>query len=68
MIGLGRMGANMTQRLLLAGHQLVVYDQNADAVAASGAGGAAAAASVADLVNKLDPPPGRCGSCCRRGR
>ena len=56
MIGLGRMGANMTQRLLLAGHQLVVYDQNADAVASSGAGGAVAAASAADLVDKLRAP------------
>ena len=32
MIGLGRMGANMTQRLLSGGHRIVVYDQNADAV------------------------------------
>ncbi|GIW09571.1 MAG: hypothetical protein KatS3mg061_0628 [Dehalococcoidia bacterium] len=29
MIGLGRMGANMTRRLLRAGHRLVVYDLNA---------------------------------------
>ena len=56
MIGLGRMGSNMTQRLLLAGHKLVVYDQNVDAVAASGAGGAVAAASVSDLVSKLSAP------------
>ncbi len=56
MIGLGRMGANMTQRLLLAGHQLVVYDQNADAVASSGANGAMGAESVADLVDKLEAP------------
>ena len=27
MIGLGRMGANMTTRLLAAGHQIVVYDR-----------------------------------------
>ena len=56
MIGLGRMGANMTQRLLLAGHELVVYDQNLEAVAASNASGATAAASVTDLVNRLEPP------------
>ena len=56
MIGLGRMGANMTQRLLLAGHELVVYDQNLEAVAASNASGASAASSVADLVNQLRAP------------
>ena len=32
MIGLGRMGANMTERLLQGGHQVVVYDRSADAV------------------------------------
>ena len=56
MIGLGRMGANMTQRLLMAGHSIVVYDQNLEAVAASGASGAIAAASVSDLVHKLAAP------------
>ncbi len=56
MIGLGRMGANMTQRLLLAGHSIVVYDQNLAAVEASGAGGAIAAVSLADLVDKLAAP------------
>jgi 6-phosphogluconate dehydrogenase len=56
MIGLGRMGANMTQRLLLGGHDIVAYDQNSDAVSESSAGGAVAAASVADLVEKLSVP------------
>ena len=32
MIGLGRMGANMTTRLLQGGHQVVVYDRSAEAV------------------------------------
>ncbi|HLB78493.1 MAG TPA: NAD(P)-binding domain-containing protein, partial [Candidatus Dormibacteraeota bacterium] len=32
MIGLGRMGAGMTQRLLQGGHQVVVYDRSADAI------------------------------------
>jgi 6-phosphogluconate dehydrogenase len=53
MIGLGRMGANMTQRLLDGGHRVVVSDLDADAVAASAAAGAVAASSVADLVAKL---------------
>ena len=56
MIGLGRMGANMTQRLLSGGHRIVVYDQNADAVASSASSGAVAAASVPDLVGRLDSP------------
>jgi 6-phosphogluconate dehydrogenase len=50
------MGANMAQRLLLAGHSIVVYDQNLEAVAASGAGGAIGSASLTDLVDKLATP------------
>ena len=53
MIGLGRMGANMTQRLLDGGHRVVVSDLNAEAVAASAKAGAVAASSLADLVAKL---------------
>lgn len=56
MIGLGRMGANMTQRLLNGGHTVAVYDRNASAVADSAAGGAAAGASVADVVDRLAAP------------
>jgi len=33
MIGLGRMGANMVRRLMMGGHECVVYDVNAKAVA-----------------------------------
>jgi 6-phosphogluconate dehydrogenase len=55
MVGLGRMGANMTQRLLNGGHRVVVADLNADAVKRSGAAGAVAAGSAADLVTKLSP-------------
>ena len=35
MIGLGRMGANMVRRLTQGGHQCVVYDRSAAAVAAA---------------------------------
>jgi 6-phosphogluconate dehydrogenase len=56
MVGLGRMGANMTKRLLERGHDLVVFDRNADAVAASVSEGATGAESLADLVAKLTPP------------
>ena len=34
MIGLGRMGANMVRRLVKNGHECVVYDMHAQAVAA----------------------------------
>ena len=56
MIGLGRMGANMVERLMNDGHECVVFDPNADAVKALEAKGATGADSVADLVSKLDGP------------
>jgi 6-phosphogluconate dehydrogenase len=56
MIGLGRMGGNMTERCLRGGHEMVVYDRNAETVSAYAAKGAAGAASVADLVTKLEEP------------
>ncbi len=56
MIGLGRMGANMTTRLLLAKHELVVFDFTATAVAHAVTEGALGAESVVDLVKKLAPP------------
>jgi 6-phosphogluconate dehydrogenase len=40
MIGLGRMGANMAQRLMNDGHECVVFDINAEAVANLAAQGA----------------------------
>lgn len=56
MVGLGRMGANMTKRLLLGGHTLVVSDLNIEAVRAAAAEGGTGAESLADLVSKLDAP------------
>ncbi len=56
MIGLGRMGANMTRRLINGGHRLVVSDRNPDAVAALAADGAVAAESPKDLIGKLSAP------------
>jgi len=56
MIGLGRMGANMTRRLLRAGHEIVVFDLDTDAVQAAAAEGAVAASSLEDLAAKLTPP------------
>src|SRR5258708_12163582 len=55
MIGLGRMGGNMVQRLAQGGHELVVYDSNADAVKPHVANGAKAANDLADVVQQLTP-------------
>ncbi len=56
MIGLGRMGANMTTRLLAAGHRVVAFDRSPDAVALAVKGGATGAASLAELVKELPAP------------
>jgi 6-phosphogluconate dehydrogenase len=56
MIGLGRMGANMVERLIRAGHSCVVYDRSADAVKTSVSAGATGASSPQDFVQKLDKP------------
>lgn len=56
MLGLGRMGANMTRRLLRAGHECVVYDVRAEAVAQLGREGALGAQQLPELVMKLRPP------------
>ncbi len=56
MVGLGKMGANMTSRLLKGGHRLVVFDRSADAIKASAEEGAVAAQSLQDMVSQLDTP------------
>jgi 6-phosphogluconate dehydrogenase len=56
MIGLGRMGANMVERLMLDGHDCVVFDPNQDAVDALVAKGATGADSAADMASKLSAP------------
>jgi 6-phosphogluconate dehydrogenase len=56
MIGLGRMGANMTRRLMKAGHRCVVYDVSPDAVRGLAAEGGVGAASLADFVAALPRP------------
>ncbi len=56
MIGLGRMGANMVRRLMKAGHECVVYDVHADAVAELAKEGATGAKSLDDFVAKLSQP------------
>lgn len=56
MVGLGRMGANMSRRLLRGGHAVVAYDRNPSAVADLADEGAEGAGSLADLVAKLESP------------
>jgi 6-phosphogluconate dehydrogenase len=56
MVGLGRMGANMTKRLLEHGHELVVFDRNPEAVAASVGEGAVGAATLEELRDRLTAP------------
>jgi 6-phosphogluconate dehydrogenase len=56
MVGLGRMGAGLTRRLHAAGHEVVVYDVNAQAVESLVADGATGASSLADLASKLTAP------------
>jgi 6-phosphogluconate dehydrogenase len=56
MIGLGKMGSNMTRRLLEGGHRLVAYDRDTDPVKDVVALGAVAADSLEDLVSKLATP------------
>jgi 6-phosphogluconate dehydrogenase len=57
MVGLGKMGANMTTRLLQDGHGVVVYDRSAEAVAAAASGGATASSDLADLAGRLSGSP-----------
>ena len=56
MIGLGRMGANMVRRLLRGGHECVVFDMSAKAVAELVKEKAVGAASLAEFVNNLTKP------------
>ncbi|HSZ08323.1 MAG TPA: decarboxylating 6-phosphogluconate dehydrogenase [Steroidobacteraceae bacterium] len=56
MIGLGRMGANMAQRLMRGGHTVVGYDPAEAARALLEKSGAATAASLQQLVAKLKAP------------
>jgi 6-phosphogluconate dehydrogenase len=56
MIGLGRMGANMVRRLLKGGHQCVVFDMSAKAVAEMVKEKAVGAASLAEFTKSLAKP------------
>ena len=55
-IGLGRMGGNMVQRLLRGGHRVVAHDPREEAVAGAVTSGAVGASSIAEMVAQLDKP------------
>ena len=56
MIGLGRMGANMTQRLVRGGHRVVGFDFNPEARKRIEEHGAESVAALDALLAKLAPP------------
>ncbi|HEX9122808.1 MAG TPA: decarboxylating 6-phosphogluconate dehydrogenase [Actinomycetota bacterium] len=56
MVGLGRMGANLTRRLMRNGHEVVAYDVDAGAVQGLEGEGATGASSLEDLLGKLAKP------------
>ena len=56
MIGLGRMGSNMVQRLMKAGHECVVSDTHPQAVKDMVAKGAKSSGSIADFAKALSKP------------
>ena len=55
MVGLGRMGANMTQRMLDGGHRVVATDLSAEALAAATRAGAVTVQGLPELVEALSP-------------
>jgi 6-phosphogluconate dehydrogenase len=56
MIGLGKMGGNMTTRLLRAKHRVVAYAKDEGAIRAAEAQGADGARHLDEVVSKLSPP------------
>jgi len=56
MVGLGRMGANMTERLVRGGHRVIGFDPNAEARTRVEGVGAKTAATLAALVEALAAP------------
>src|SRR5438093_4927437 len=56
MIGLGRMGANMTERLVLGGHRIISYDRSPEAIQRVVDKGAVGSRSLADFMQQLSQP------------
>jgi len=56
MVGLGRMGLNMTRRLLRGGHRVVVYNRSPQPVEEARKEGAVGTRSLAELTEQLRAP------------
>jgi len=56
MIGLGRMGGNMSERLVKGGHEVVVYARKAEEVQRYVSKGATGASGLSDVASKLKSP------------
>ena len=56
MIGLGRMGGNMSERLIKGGHEVVVFDRTAEVIQKYVAKGATPAATLTEVTAKLKTP------------
>ena len=56
MVGLGRMGANMTLRIMQHGHEVAAWDRSAESVKGVSSEGAQGVGSLEDLVKALQPP------------
>jgi 6-phosphogluconate dehydrogenase len=56
LIGLGKMGGFMAERIRLAGHQVVGFDFSTEAVAKLAASGNVGSSSLEDMVSKLEAP------------
>ena len=56
MVGLGRMGANMTTCLIRGGHEVIAYDVNQEAVDRAAAEGAEGVDSLETLEQKISSP------------
>ncbi|MGH9045174.1 MAG: phosphogluconate dehydrogenase (NAD(+)-dependent, decarboxylating) [Acidimicrobiales bacterium] len=56
MIGLGKMGANMTERLIAAGHEVVAFDLSSQARALVAQKGAISVGSLEEVATALEPP------------
>lgn len=56
MIGLGKMGGNMSERLMTGGHEVIAFDRSAEAISKYAAMGATPSSSAADAASKMAAP------------
>jgi 6-phosphogluconate dehydrogenase len=55
-VGLGKMGGNMVERLLVGGHEIIAYARSEDSIRQAESRGAAGARSLEELAGRLSPP------------